>query len=92
MKILSQPLLEFCEDHVAQDIESTMLKATAKWNETNDNLKQICDKYKGAVQLWRKYCDDSDDIRRNIDENFGEIDDLIENKTPEEIEVRRNYS
>jgi hypothetical protein len=86
---LAQPLLEFCEDHVAQDIETTMQKATTKLNETNDNLKQICEKYKGAVRLWRKYCDESEAIRGIIDQNFGSVDDLIQNRSPEEIEVTR---
>lgn len=76
---------------MAQDIESTMQKATTKWNETNDNLKQICDKYKGAVKLWRKYCDDSKVIRNIIDENIGGIDDLIQNRSPEQIEVTRTF-
>lgn len=80
--------MEFCEDHVAQDIESTMHKAVEKWNETNDNLKTICDKYKGAVKLWRKYCDDSVVIRDIIEQHFCGVDDLMEDKSFEEIEVR----
>jgi hypothetical protein len=79
--------MEFCEDHVAQDIENTMQKAVVKWHETNDNLKNICDKYKGAVRLWRKYCDESEAIRNVIDQHFGGIDDLMEDKSSEEIEV-----
>lgn len=66
-----------------------MQKATTKLNETNDNLKQICEKYKGAVQLWRKYCDESEAIRGIIDQNMGSVDDLIQNRSPEEIEVTR---
>jgi hypothetical protein len=79
--------MEFCDVHVAQDIENTMQKAVGKWNETNDNLKQICDKYKGAVRLWRKYCDESEAVRRVIDQHFGGVDDLMENKSFEEIQV-----
>lgn len=79
--------MEFCEEHVAQDIENTMQKAVVKWHETNDNLKNICDKYKGAVRLWRKYCDESEAIRNVIDQHFGGIDDLMEDKSSEEIEV-----
>lgn len=88
LKIYAQPLMEFCEDHVAQDIENTMHKAVVKWNETNDNLKQICDKYKGAVRLWRKYCDDSDAIRNVIDQHFDGVDGLMGDKSLEEIQVR----
>lgn len=80
--------MEFCEDHVAQDIENTMQKAVVKWNETNDNLKEICDKYKGAVRLWRKYCDDSTAIRNVIDQHFGGVDSLMQDKSQEEIQVR----
>lgn len=68
-----------------------MQKATTKWNETNDNLKQICDKYKGAVRLWQKYCDDSEAIRSIIDQNFGSFDDLVQNRSPEEIEVTSTF-
>jgi len=64
-----------------------MQKATIQWNETNNNLKQICDKYKGAVKLWRQYCDESEVIRNEIDQHFSDVDDLMENKSAEEIEV-----
>jgi hypothetical protein len=64
-----------------------MQKATIQWNETNNNLKQICDKYKGAVKLWRRYCDESEVIRNEIDQHFSDVDDLMENKSAEEIEV-----
>lgn len=92
LKVYAQPLMEFCEDHVAQDIENTMQKAVVKWNETNDNLKNICDKYKGAVRLWRQYCDESEAIRNIVDQHFGGIDDLIEEKSSEEIEVNNFLS
>lgn len=82
--------MEFCEDHVAQDIETTMQKATVKWNETNENLKQICNKYKGAVNLWRKYCDESEAIRNMIDQGLGDVEDFVQNKSAEEIEVIGN--
>ncbi|KAG5676700.1 hypothetical protein PVAND_006514 [Polypedilum vanderplanki] len=87
LKIYAQPIIEFCEEHVAQDIENTMQKASSKWNETNDNLQKICDKYKGAVNLWRKYCEESEAIRNVIDEQLCNIDDLMQNKSVEEIEV-----
>jgi hypothetical protein len=80
--------MEFCEEHVVQDIENTMQKAVVKWNETNDNLKQICDKYKGAVKLWKKYCEESEAIRNVIDQHFDGIDDLTEDKSSEEIQVK----
>lgn len=92
MKIFAQPLVELCDEHVAQDIDATMKKAVEKWNETNDNLKQICDKYKGAVRLWRKYCDDSQAIKSTIDEQFATLDDLIEGKSFEEIQVTKKGS
>lgn len=88
LKIYAQPLMEFCEDHVAQDIENTMQKAVVKWNETNDNLKQICDKYKGAVKLWRKYCDDSEAVRNVVEQYVDGVDDIGEEKSYEELQVR----
>lgn len=87
LKTFAQPLVEICEEHVAQDIESTLNKATEKWNETNDNLKQICDKYKVAVRLWRKYCDDSQVIKTFLDDQLSSLDDTIQDKPIEEIEV-----
>jgi hypothetical protein len=89
LKVYAQPILEFCEEHVAQDIESTMQKASTKWTETNDNLQKICDKYKGAVSLWRKYCEESEAIRTVIDEQLCNIDDLMQSKSAEEIEVKQ---
>lgn len=87
LRTYAQPLVELCEEHVAQDIESTLQKATERWNETNDNLKQICDKYKGAVRLWRKYCEDSMTIKNILDDQFSSLDDIMQNKSVEELEV-----
>lgn len=87
LKVYAQPIMEFCEDHVAQDMENTMQKAVVKWHETNDNLKEICDKYKGAVRLWRKYCDESEAIRGVIDQHYGGVDDMMGAKSVEEIQV-----
>lgn len=83
LKVYAQPLLDICEDHVAQDIASSMQKTVAKWNETNDSLKHICGKYKRAVKLWSKYCEDSEAIRNSIDQHIGDVAD----KTFEEMEV-----
>lgn len=80
--------MENCEDHVAQDIENAIQKAVVKWNETNYNLKQICEKYKKAVNVWRKYCDESEAIRNVIDQYTGALDNLMEDKSYEEIKVR----
>lgn len=87
LKVYAQPLMEYCEEHVAQDIESSMQKAVVKWNETNDNLKQICDKYKGAVKLWRKYCDDSEAVRNVVEQYVDGIDDIGGEKSYEELKV-----
>lgn len=84
--------MEFCEDQVAQDIENTMQKAVVKWNETNDNLKQICDKYKGAVKLWRKYCDDSEAVRNIVEQYVDSVDDIGEEKSYEELQVSHETS
>lgn len=84
--------MEFCEDQVAQDIENTMQKAVIKWNETNDNLKQICDKYKGAVKLWRKYCDDSEAVRNIVEQYVDSVDDIGEEKSYEELQVNHETS
>lgn len=84
--------MEFCEDQVAQDIENTMQKAVVKWNETNDNLKQICDKYKGAVKLWRKYCDDSEAVRNIVEQYVDSVDDIGEEKSYEELQVNHETS
>jgi hypothetical protein len=87
LKDYAQPLLEFCEDNVSQDIENSMQKATVRWNETNDNLKHICDKYKKAVTLWRKYCDESEAIRNVINEHFGGVDNFLEDRSLDDIQV-----
>lgn len=92
LKVYAQPLVEFCEEHVAQEIETTLHKATEKWNETNDNLKQVCDKYKVAVRLWRKYHDDSQAVKSILDEQLSSLDDTIQDKPIEEIMVSLSCS
>lgn len=87
MKVYAQPLADLCDDHVAAEIENTIQKAVVKWNETNSNLKQVCDNYKGAVRLWRKYCVDSQALRTVFDEQFSSVENIMQNKPFEEIQV-----
>lgn len=87
LKDYAQPLMEFCDEQVSQDIENSMQKAVARWNETNDSLKQICDRYKKAVTSWRKYCDESDVIRNVINEHFGGVDNFLGDLSLDDIEV-----
>lgn len=88
LKVYAQPITEFCENHVAQDVEKTMQKAVNQWNETNNNLKHICDKYKGAVKLWRKYSEESNAVRNAIEQHFSGIGERIEDKSLQEIQVK----
>lgn len=87
LKVYAQPLADLCDDHVAAEIENTIQKAVVKWNETNSNLKQVCDNYKGAVRLWRKYCVDSQALRTVFDEQFSSVENIMQNKPFEEIQV-----
>lgn len=72
----SKPLIDSCSPEIVQKITESVQEAESGWNETTENLRDLCTKYKRAVQLWEKYRDASEAIKDWADDQMGTIGTL----------------
>lgn len=76
LHLTAQPLIDSCDEKVVQTIQKAVEEAETAWNDTNDNLRDLCTKYQRAVQLWQHYREASEAIKYWADEQMGTIGTL----------------
>lgn len=87
MRAAARPLADSCSDEVAQHIDAAVRDAETAWNETRDNLQQLCTKYQRAVDLWQRYRDASAAVRVWADEQMETIGELKPLDAARQVEV-----
>lgn len=63
MHVSAKPLIETCSPDIIQKIYELVHQAEIEWKNTNDNIRNLRDKYERALDLWRKYRNSSDAIK-----------------------------
>lgn len=69
----ARPLIATCDPEVVRRITETIQAAETTWTDTNDNLRDLRDRYRRAVELWAKYREYSDVIRHWADDQMNGI-------------------
>lgn len=72
---------------MAQHIDAAVRNAETAWNETRDNLQELCTKYQRAVDLWQRYRDASAAVRIWADEQMETIGELQPLEAARQVEV-----
>lgn len=72
----AQPLLDSCDERVVLTIQKAVEEAETAWNDTNDNLRDLCTRYQRAVELWQQYREASEAVKHWADEQMGTIGTL----------------
>lgn len=72
----AKPLIETCSPIIVQRINESVKVAEVEWKSTNDNLRNLRDKYERAVNLWHKYRDSSDAIKNWAADRMSSINVL----------------
>lgn len=73
LRASAKPLIEICNPEVVQRINESVQVAATTWQETNDNLHDLKDKYHRAVELWQKYRESSEGIKNWADDQMNTI-------------------
>ncbi|KAK9711351.1 Nuclear envelope localization domain [Popillia japonica] len=76
LKAVAQPLTESCSPEVSNKVEAAVAEAETAWNETCNNLRELCSKYQHAAELWKQYRDTTDLVREWIDTNIETVNNL----------------
>uniref|UniRef100_A0A1B0CCM2 KASH domain-containing protein n=1 Tax=Lutzomyia longipalpis TaxID=7200 RepID=A0A1B0CCM2_LUTLO len=73
LKCSAEPLVEICSAEVAHKIEVAVQETIQAWNETSQNLTDLCSKYQRAVRLWQQYRDATESLNNWVDEKESDL-------------------
>lgn len=76
LHVTAKPLIETCSPNIVQRINESVKLAETEWKDTNNNLRNLRDKYNRALNLWQKYRDGSDAIKNWAADRMGAINVL----------------
>uniref|UniRef100_A0A1B0DC93 KASH domain-containing protein n=1 Tax=Phlebotomus papatasi TaxID=29031 RepID=A0A1B0DC93_PHLPP len=88
LKCSAEPLIEICSTEVAHKIEVAVQETIQAWNETSQNLTDLCNKYQRAVRLWQQYRDATEALINWVDEKEGNLKIMDPNGELQYIKVR----
>lgn len=57
------------------------------WNDTSENLRELCTKYQRAVQLWQQYREASAAVKSWADEQMGTLGNLRPKDALKQVQV-----
>lgn len=76
LHVSAKVLIETSGPDVVQKINESVQIAENEWKNTNDNIRNLRDKYERALDLWQKYRNSSDAIKNWTADRLGTINVL----------------
>lgn len=87
LKAAARPLADSCTPEVSAKIEAAVKEAVTAYETTCTNLKELCDKYQHATELWKQYKEASDLVREFLDNPMEEVENLEPEEAVEKVKV-----
>lgn len=80
LKAAAKPLSESCTEEVSAKVEAAVAEAVTAWSDTCTNLRELCDKYHRAADLWKRYREASDLVKVWLDNEL----EISQNMDPDD--------
>lgn len=87
LRLSATPLIDSCDSVIAEQIEAAVTEAVTAWNDTSENLRELCTKYQRAVQLWQQYREASAAVKSWADEQMGTLGNLRPKDALKQVQV-----
>ncbi|CAH1990103.1 unnamed protein product [Acanthoscelides obtectus] len=86
LKTSAQPLAESCSPEVSAKVEAAVKEAVTAYENTKENLTQLCGRYKKAAELWKRYREAADVMKEWVEE-VGQVGDMEPEEALEKVKV-----
>uniref|UniRef100_A0A182SA97 KASH domain-containing protein n=1 Tax=Anopheles maculatus TaxID=74869 RepID=A0A182SA97_9DIPT len=83
----AQPLVESSDESVSAEIQETVQQISIVWENTRENLRELCDRYDKAVKLWQHYHDVCETVKDWVNHEYTDYDDLQRLQDLPQVEV-----
>lgn len=89
LKTAAKPLAESCSPEVSAKVEAAVEEAVGAYSTTCNNLKELCEKYQNAAELWKRYREASDLVSEWVDHHMESVSDLEPEEAIKTVKVRK---
>lgn len=87
LRLVARPLIDTCDADTRRHIDAAVREAESAWSETRDNLQELCTKYQRAADVWRRYRDASEAVKRWADTQMSTLGALQSLDAAKQVEV-----
>lgn len=91
LKDSARPLADSCTPEVSAKIEAAVKEAVTAYETTCTNLKELCNKYQNATELWKQYKEASDLVKEWLDNPMEEVENMEPEEAVEKVKVRHFF-
>lgn len=88
LKYTAKPLADSCTPEVSAKIEAAVKEAVTAYETTCTNLKELCNKYQNATELWKQYKEASDLVKEWLDNPMEEVENMEPEEAVKKVKVR----
>ena len=77
-----------CSPDVSDEVDRTVSESLESWNKSQKSLRDLCERYTHALNLWTVYRKNSDVVNEWVDVQLHSLSNLPAEEVRHQVEVR----